>query len=128
MKYLGFRPQTSTLLFLSFVIAFAGCATVSETSDTPVRLGMLRDDLRYHYGEPLRIERGPSGGENWYYRFVTWRPHQTQESTTTVDPGESTSSVSVGFGVSRESEERPIHVSAEGVVVKPIPEGKVVPR
>jgi outer membrane protein assembly factor BamE (lipoprotein component of BamABCDE complex) len=118
----------SFALFAVIIIILAGCATTSETSDTPVRLGMLRDDLRYHYGEPLRIEKDGEGGEFWYYHFVSWKPYQTQESTSTVGFGERESTVSVGFGVSRESEERPIHVSPDGIVVEPLPAGKVVPR
>ena len=109
-------------------LAFAGCASAPPTSDIAVRLGMSRDDLRFFFGEPLRIERAASGGEDWYYRFVAWKTQPTHASGTTDEFGERTSYASVGLDFSRNTEERAIHVSAEGLVVAPLPAGKVAPQ
>lgn len=104
----------------------AGCASFPETSDTAVQLGMSRDNLRFHFGEPLRIEPVPAGGEDWYYRFVSWKTRPTSESGTSEAFGERTSYISVGLETTRENEEQPIHVSPEGYVIEPLPDGKVV--
>ncbi len=115
------------LLALS-LFALAGCESLPETSDIAVRRGMTRDDLKLHFGEPLRIEAAASGGEDWYYRFVSWKTTPTGESGTSVDPGGTTSYVSVELQTSRDTGEQPIHVSSEGYVIEPLPNGKVVQK
>jgi len=87
---------------------------------------MSRGDLKLYFGEPLRIEPATTGGENWYYRFVSWKPRPTSEAGTRVDFGQNTSYVSVGLVFSDDPQEHPIHVSSEGLVVGPLPDGKVV--
>jgi hypothetical protein len=87
---------------------------------------MSRDELRLHFGEPLRIEPGAFGEEDWYYRFAAWETYPTGETGTTEDFGERTSYVAVGLGFSKKTVEHAIHVSAEGRVVEPLPKGKIV--
>ena len=108
------------------LLVLAGCASNLETTDIPVRLGMSRSDLRLRFGEPLRIEPVASGGEDWYYRFTSWKTHPTSASGTTFESGEVTSYVSTGLEFSQDTEERPVHTSASGFVVEPLPDGKVV--
>ena len=108
----------------AFVLA--GCASAPETAATAVRLGMSRSDLKLYFGEPLRVEPAAAGGENWYYRFSAWRARPTSEAGNTVDFGQPTSYVSVGVEFSKDTEEHPIHVSSDGYVITPLPNGKVV--
>jgi len=87
---------------------------------------MSRDDLRLHFGEPLRIEPGAFGGENWYYRFVGWKTRPTQDSGISTEFGEVTPYVSGGLDISKDTEEQPVHVGSGGYVVEPLPKGKIV--
>jgi hypothetical protein len=105
---------------------FAGCMTTEETTHPTVFKGMSRNLLRANLGEPLRIETGASGGEDWYYRFSTWQPQPTGSSGITDDSGQPTTYVSGGLSISKEVVELPVHVSSEGFVVSPLPKGKVV--
>jgi outer membrane protein assembly factor BamE (lipoprotein component of BamABCDE complex) len=105
---------------------FGGCATTHETTYSTVLEGMSRNNLRCYFGKPLRIETTAAGGEVWYYRFASWKIHPTSESGTREDFGEKTSYVSVGLSGSKEIEEHPVHISSDGFVVGPLPEGKVV--
>jgi hypothetical protein len=114
------------VLFAVSLFVLAGCASAPETADIALRLGMSRADLRYHFGEPLRIESSASGAKDWYYRFVSWQTHPTGATGTSDDFGERTSYVSVGLEFSRDTEERPIHISSDGYVIEPLPKGKVV--
>jgi hypothetical protein len=107
------------------LLVMAGCAS-PRTSDIAVRVGMSRDELRLHFGEPSRIESVAAGGEDWYYRFAQWETYPTGETGTTEDFGERTSYVGVGLGFSKNTAEHVIHVSAEGRVIEPLPRGKVV--
>src|SRR3954463_5173225 len=106
-------------------LLFAGCASVLESEDISVRLGMSRTDLKDNFGGPLRIEPDASGGESWYYHFVSWKTTPTQEAGTTEAFGERTTYVSVGIDATRTTEECPIHLSAEGYVIEPLPTGKI---
>jgi hypothetical protein len=124
-----FPPSLRTnavILAATTFLLLAGCATETRTADVAVRAGMSRVDLRAYFGEPLRIERNPSGGEDWYYRFIAWKTRPVGESGTREEFGERTSYVSVGLEFSRPIEERPVHVCAEGFVIGPVPTGKVV--
>src|SRR5579859_3333625 len=119
-------------LFLLFNIALLAAgftACVSDAPDPPhLRVGMSCDDLRACFGEPLRIEPAPSGGENWYYPFTGWSPPEIGGATTRdmFDPNVST--VSVTLSSSHGTHESPVHVSGEGYVVDPLPAGKIVRR
>jgi hypothetical protein len=116
----------ATALVALGLLLLAGCASAPETADIRVQAGMSRDDLRAYYGEPLRIQPGAAGGEDWYYRFVAWKARPTGESGTREDFGEKTSYASAGLSFSQETEEQPIHVSPAGYVRGPVPKGKVV--
>jgi hypothetical protein len=104
----------------------AGCASDPKHAYTSVLEGMSRNNLRYYFGEPLRIEPATSGGENWYYRFSSLRSKPVGASGKSEDFGEQTSYVSVGLEFSKQVEELPVHVSVEGFVVPPVPKGKVL--
>ncbi len=113
------------LLAISLLV-LAGCASAPEVADIRVQIGMSREDLRAYFGEPLRIEPGTAGGEDWYYRFIGWKARPMGESGSREEFGERTSYVTVGLDFSRPIEERPIHVSPAGYVIAPVPKGKVV--
>ena len=117
----------TTYLVLAAIslLVLAGCATSLETTDTPVRLGMSPSDLRLRFGEPIRIEHVPSGGEDWYYRFTSWKTYPTSASGTTIESGQVTSYAAAGLEFSQDTEERP-HISANGFAVEPLPDGKIV--
>ncbi len=105
---------------------FTGCATKHESTYSSVLEGMSRNVLRYNFGEPLRIAPGAAGGEDWYYRFSALQIQPTGSSATSKDFGQQTTYVSVGLELSRPVVELPVHVSAEGFVVPPLPKGKVI--
>ena len=103
-----------------------GCADAPETSENHLRLGLSRDQLRARFGEPLRIESHGANGEDWYYHFVSWDKHPTYTEDTSNEFGQRTTTSSVGIQFTHTSEELPVHVSADGHVIGPLPEGKVV--
>jgi outer membrane protein assembly factor BamE (lipoprotein component of BamABCDE complex) len=119
------KTRGLALLAMSWFV-LAGCESAPHTAVTAVQLGMSRSDLKLYFGEPLRIERVAPGGEDWYYRFAAWKARPTSEAGNRVDFGQNTSYVSVGVEVSKDTEEHPIHVSSEGYVIRPLPDGKVV--
>jgi outer membrane protein assembly factor BamE (lipoprotein component of BamABCDE complex) len=119
--------KSGCLVFLALsLMALAGCETAPRTAAISLQVGMSRDDLRLHFGEPLRIEPAASGGENWYYRFVAWQTRPTQDSGISNEYGQMAPYASSGLDVSNETVEYPIHVSSGGYVIEPLPKGKVV--
>ena len=106
--------------------ALIGCESMPETSSVAVRTGMTREQLKARFGEPLRIEAAAAGGEDWYYRFAGWRTRPTGEAGTSVGTDGTSTYVSAGLESWTETGEQPIHVSADGYVVGPLPQGKVV--
>jgi hypothetical protein len=89
---------------------------------------MSRDDLRLCFGKPLRIEPVASGGEDWYYSFASWSAPEL-DATASRDPLDPTSSsVSVTTSTTRSTQECPIHLSAAGYVLEPIPNGTIKAR
>jgi len=110
------------------IMVLAGCASPSEKHYTRVMEGMSRNNLRYYFGEPLRVESTGAGGENWYYRFSSWKKEPTGTSGTTIDPvtGGRTDYAYAGLNFSQDVAELPVHLSADGFVIKPVPAGKVV--
>jgi hypothetical protein len=110
-------------LALSFLAG--GCAS-PKTAEVPLLTGMTRNQLRLYFGEPLRIAPNPTGGEDWYYRFTAWKTRPTGVTGTNEEFGEKTSYVGVGLAFSRDAVERPVHLSAEGVVIAPLPAGKII--
>lgn len=116
-------------LIILGLFLLAGCVDESAPSPRPVRLGWSREDLRERFGEPLRIEKVGGGGEDWFYNFVSYGSHPSGSSEQRVDEfGNRDSSVIIGWQFTRETEVRAIHVSADGHVIEPVPEGKVVPK
>jgi hypothetical protein len=109
---------------------FAGCASPPDNaSDVAVRVGMSQTELRVMYGAPVRIESNASGGEDWYYRFFSRYsgPVSTTASSQTTDAnGNVVSSSSESWQVGKSTDEEPIHLSAEGYVIGPLPSGKVL--
>ena len=108
------------------LFVFAGCSTTHESAYSTVLEGMSRNVLRANFGEPLRIEPGASGGEDWYYHFSSLRTQPTGSSGTTDDFGQRTTYVSAELNFSKQVVELPVHVSPDGFVVPPLPNGKVV--
>lgn len=108
------------------LLLLAGCETAEQTPTSEVHLGMTRERLRTRFGEPLRIEPVASGGEDWYYRFLAWRTHPSGETGVAVGTGGTESYVSATVEATKEAVERPIHISPEGFVIEPIPEGKII--
>ncbi len=115
------------LFALFAAVALSGCVT--DNSDAPqLYVGMSRDHLRSHFGEPLRIEPAAAGGEDWYYSFLTWATPQV-ESSSSYDPvGGRSDSVSVSLSDSKSTQEYPVHLSADGFVMGPLPPGRIVGR
>lgn len=108
------------------LLALVGCETTPEVSSSEVHVGMTRERLRARFGEPLRIEPVTGGGEDWYYRFVTWQANPSGETGVAVGTGGTESYVSATVESSKEAMERPIHISPEGFVIEPIPRGKII--
>jgi hypothetical protein len=117
MKY-HFQLLAALLLAMAIV---AGCAT---DSDSPaLYVGMSRDRLKARFGPPLRIEHSPAGGEDWYYSFPGSPDVQTSRYLDESTKSDSTSiTISGGAG----TEERPVHLSPDGYVIEPLPQGHIV--
>jgi hypothetical protein len=120
--------NNSRQIILAFFAAvlFVGCAT--ETFEQArVRVGMSREDLRFYFGEPLRIE-ATDWGEDWYYRFVVAESPLVGAAVAQDVYGES-GSVAVDLSGAPELKAVwPIHLSREGYVIEPIPEGRILGR
>ena len=86
---------------------------------------MSRDDLRACFGKPVRIEPAASGGEDWYYNFGSGNAPQVDTSTSYDSSGARTDSVSLTVSDTKTTQELPIHLSSDGYVIEPIPEGTV---
>ncbi len=124
MRYL----QALGFSLLLAAAALSGCVTTDDSDPPHLYAGMSRDHLRSHFGDPVRIEPGPAGGEIWYYVFQTWSSPQV-ETSSSFDPYAGRSdSVSVTMSDAKATQECPVHISAEGYVTDPIPPGKIVPR
>ena len=109
-----------TLLLLAMGV-FGGCAT---GSDAPrLFTGMSRDRLRARFGEPLRVEPGPGGGEDWYYTFSG---SPDVQATRYHDVQSGSDSVSVTISDTTSAQASPIHLSADGYVIEPLPQGRIV--
>jgi len=111
-------------------VGVCGCLTESGTESNPPRLraGMTRDDLRGCFGKPVRIESAASGGEDWYYDFASGSTPQVDTSTSYDSSGARTGSVSVSVSDTRTTQELPVHLSSDGYVIEPVPEGAIVRR
>lgn len=126
MHFRVIKKKGCTTAALMVLAALTGCVDAPPDNHNSVIVGMTRDDMRSRFGEPIRIEAAGAAGENWYYRFVSWSNHPTGSSETVHDFTGQTSSVTVGWQFTRVAEERPVHISPDGYVVDPLPEGKIV--
>ena len=118
----AFGMRTGYVLSAVIVVAaLIGCET--EPDHPGARLGMTREELRARCGDPVRIERTEASGEDWYYHFSVWATPEVQARSV---PDCVSSSVGVSVSDTRVVEERPIHVSADGYVVEPLPAGRFV--
>lgn len=87
---------------------------------------MSRDDLKMFFGNPVRVESTANGGEDWYYRFYGWRSDTTSESGVNISSGGASTYANSNVELSKDTTEQPVHVSADGYVLEPIPKGKIV--
>ena len=78
------------------------------------------------FGNPVRVEATTNGGEDWYYRFYGWRSNTTSESGASFGTDGTSSYANTTLELSNDTTEEPVHVSAIGYVVEPIPAGKIV--
>jgi outer membrane protein assembly factor BamE (lipoprotein component of BamABCDE complex) len=113
------------LFFTSLLLALAALEGCTSVSDSPsLYAGMSRDRLKARFGEPLRVERARSGGEDWYYSFASWL--NNVEGNSYNDGATSSASVSVTFSDQNSTKEYPVHLSPDGCVIEPLPVGKIV--
>ncbi len=119
------KIKESLLLCAALGAMLTGCASSPVVSDIRVREGMEGSYVKRVFGEPLRTERDADGSEDWYYNFVAWKGNPDGASSTTVSPGSTDTFVNGGLSITKETSEAPIHVSADGHVTGPIPEGKI---
>jgi hypothetical protein len=117
------RPLLSTAIILCLL---AGCASGPHATYSTVLEGMTRANLKYNFGEPLRIEPRAGGGEDWYYHFSSWQSQPAGSSGTVDDFGQKNTYASAGLNFSRQVVDLPVHLSADGYVIPPLPKGKVV--
>lgn len=103
----------------------SGCASTPKTY-SHVLEGMSRNNLRFWFGEPLRVEHLASGGEDWYYRFSSLQTKPVGDASMKEDYGQQATIVSEGLEFSQHVEELPVHLSPDGFVIAPVPKGKVV--
>jgi hypothetical protein len=114
------------LFFAFLVLAFAALNGCVSASDPPRPFaGMSGTRLKARFGEPLRIERTPSGGEDWYYSFASWR-HPDMDGSVSVAGASTAGSMSLTFSDQNYIQECPIHLSPEGYILEPLPVGKIV--
>ncbi len=114
------KPRLIGLALLT-ALALAGCASEPE-EPLRVRLGMSRDDLRFFFGEPLRVETVQTGGEVWFYRVILPNtPRMDGEAW--QDPYTGSGGVAVSVSPSEKTrQECPVFLSAEGRVIEPLPQ------
>jgi|SRR5215469_2792125 len=111
------------LLEISLLAALLAAGCVTESDAPHLFAGMSRERVRARFGEPLRVEQAPAGGEDWYYSFSSSPEIQ---GSTYHDYQTGSDSVSASVSVSDEKVERPVHLSPEGYVVEPLPSGHIV--
>ena len=112
------------MLFVISVVTALLATSCATDSDAPhLYAGMSRDRLKARFGEPLRVEHTPGGGENWYYSFSS--PLELQGSTYHDEQSRS-DSVSVTISESTGTQQRPVHLSPDGYVIEPLPTGHLV--
>lgn len=87
---------------------------------------MTRDELKACFGEPLRVDQPAAGGEDWYYRF-SQTPSQPFAGAQTHDEfGQTTIAPPQQIQTTQQFVEMPVHLSPDGHVIPPVPQGRVV--
>jgi len=117
--------RIAILAFLLALVSLEGC--VSRPDSPALFVGMSAERLKARFGEPIRVERAPSGGEDWYYSFTSWRNADVEASGYT-DATSHSVSVSAVISDDGNTQEQPVHISPDGYVIAPLPSGKIVPR
>jgi outer membrane protein assembly factor BamE (lipoprotein component of BamABCDE complex) len=127
-KFVHIARQFHASVIALFLMLAAGCSTDSEQTDNNIRVqaGMSRDDLKLYFGSPLRVEPAATGGENWYYRFSSWNADPEESSGINTDGGTITHYDSKSVTFSKSTDVYPVHLSPLGLVVAPVPDGKIV--
>jgi outer membrane protein assembly factor BamE (lipoprotein component of BamABCDE complex) len=87
--------------------------------------GMTRDDVRSLFGKPLRIESNPAGGEDWIYRSASRAPDREIQTTESGDAFNHERSTTASYSFPSDKHEATIHLSADGHVMEPLPEGNI---
>jgi hypothetical protein len=112
-----------SLIAATAVFCLTGCVTDSRPAQ--IQVGMSRDEVRACFGKPLRVEPAASGGEDWYYSFALWNT-QVDGTVSRDDFGGRSTSGSFSISGERNAQECPVHLSGDGYVVDPVPDGKIV--
>lgn len=112
---------------LAIAACFAACSTSSpRIATTSVRQGMTSAELLSIFGRPLRVERNPSGGEDWFYNFGAQRRESHPVSKSTTSEAERSYSFGHTTSTTTTMTQAPVHLSPGGRVVGAIPSGGVV--
>jgi len=121
-------PVKTIFILLAAVSLFllAGCASRSKSDEPSVQVGMTRPDLVYHFGEPIRIDTVPGGGETWYYHFAPWSIDRHDGQTASQDPDEQPTALSTSWKFTKNPDLQPIHIATNGLVIEPLPTGRIV--
>ncbi|HWD92765.1 MAG TPA: hypothetical protein VG938_10480 [Verrucomicrobiae bacterium] len=100
---------------------------MTESESSPkLYTGMSREDLRSLYGKPVRVEPNPAGGEDWIYRFSSRNPDPQVQTSETGDAFNRESSTTASYSFPSDQHEAVIHLSPDGQVIEPLPEGHIV--
>ena len=105
-----------------------GCSTTPKPATPTVQTGMARRDLIFYFGEPVRIETIPTGGETWYYHFAPWTIDRHDGETASQDPDEQPTALSTSWKFTKNAKLQPIHISTNGLVIEPLPTGKIIQK
>lgn len=117
--------HTSRFWFLlPALLLLAGCMTESAPSPK-LYTGMSREDVRSLFGKPLRIEPNSAGGEDWIYRSGSRTPTPEVQTIQSGDPLDRTSTTTATYSFPSGQHEAAIHLSPDGHVIQPLPEGNI---
>jgi outer membrane protein assembly factor BamE (lipoprotein component of BamABCDE complex) len=109
---------------LPALLLLAGCVTESHPSPK-LYTGMSRDDVRSLFGKPLRIEPNAVGGEDWIYTFGSRTPNPEVQTSESGDAFNHERSTTASYSFPSDKHEAAIHLSPDGHVIEPLPEGNI---
>ena len=78
------------------------------------------------FGRPLRVERSPNGGEDWFYNFGSQQHESHSVPESAVTENERSYSVEHTTSTTTTMNRAPVHLSPSGRVVGALPAGSVV--